>query len=430
MLNPMMIRHARTALLLCAAVISPAIANDRDAYLEKAREILREVPLIDGHNDVPYQYRIRTNAKLDGLDFAGGTTGLSPEMHTDIPRLREGMVGGQFWSVYIPAGVGGYKAGDAKVQLEQIDVVLRLIEKHSDVFELARTAEDVLRIHAEGKIASMMGMEGGQAIELSIPALRMFYELGARYMSLTHSKTIPWADSGTDKELHDGLTEFGKEVVREMNRLGMLVDLSHVSDNVMRQAIELSEAPVIFSHSSARALCDTPRNVPDDILRMLKKDGGIVMVTFVPSYISEELRAWSELRQMIRSDAVQESKSNQEAVNERMREWDNQNPRPRVTVADVADHIDHIRDAVGIEHIGLGGDYDGVPSFPEGLEDVSTYPVLVAELLMRGYSDDEVKKVVGMNVIRVMRDAERVAARLRIERGPSEATIESLDGDG
>jgi len=424
----MTIRYATAALLLCASIVTAASASDRDSHLEHARQLLREVPLIDGHNDVPYQYRSRTNGRLGELDFAGGTTDLTPDMHTDIPRLREGMVGGQFWSIYIPAGVGGYQAGDAKVQLEQIDVTLRLIDKYPDTFELARTADDVLRIHAEGKIASMMGMEGGQSIELSIPALRMFYELGARYMSLTHSKTIPWADSGTDEELHGGLTEFGKEVVREMNRLGMLIDLSHTSVDVMRQAIDLSEAPVIFSHSSARALCDTPRNVPDEILRMLKKDGGVVMVTFVPSYISGELRAWLERRQEIRSEAVQLFDSEQEAVSGALREWQAENPRPRVTVEDVADHIDHIRDTAGIDHIGLGSDYDGVPSFPEGLEDVSTYPVLIAELLARGYSDEDVKKVAGMNVIRAMRATERVAIRIQTQRGPSEETIESLDG--
>lgn len=417
------------AMLLAGVGVAEAAGNDREAYLDDARRILREAPLIDGHNDVPYQYRRRTENRLDALDFAGGTEDLEPEMHTDIPRLREGGLGGQFWSVYIPAGVGGYKAGDAKIQLEQIDVARRIIERHPDVFELASTADDVVRIHREGKIASMLGMEGGHSIELSIPALRMFYELGARYMSLTHSKTIPWADSATDEQIHGGLTEFGKEVVREMNRLGMLVDLSHVSDDVMRQAIEISEAPVIFSHSSVRALCDHPRNVPDDVLKMLEKDGGVVMITFVPSYVSEDLRMWfGEYRDM-RREAMTELRGETEAIRERIDAWEAENPRPTVDVDDVADHFDYVKELVGVEHLGVGSDYDGVPSFPEGLEDVSTYPNLIAELLARGYTEQEVKQIAGLNVLRVMRDAERVAARLQAERGPSEETIESLDGE-
>jgi len=307
------------------------------------------------------------------------------------------------------------------------DLTRRLVAANPNVFEMADTADDVLRIHASGKIACMMGMEGGHSIELSLPVLRMTYELGVRYMTLAHSKTIPWADSGTDEEIHGGLTEFGKEVVREMNRLGMLIDLSHVSVNVMHQAIDLSEAPVIFSHSSCRALCDTPRNVPDEILHKLKPNGGVVMVTFVPNYISDELRGWSEVRAEERSKIVQETKSDQTLVRAHMSEWQRSHPRPIVTVEDVADHIDHIRDTIGIDHIGIGSDYDGVPSFPEGLEDVSTYPNLIAELLARGYSEEDVKKIAGLNVLRALRDAEGIAARLQSQRSPSEETIESLD---
>ncbi len=358
--------------------------EEPDPHMEKAIRALSLTPLVDGHNDLPWQIRNYEPAPLDvaAYDISRATGG-----HTDIPRLREGMVGAQWWSVYIP--FGAVEEGAAKTQLEQIDVARQFIEKYPEHFELATTAEDVRRIFASGRIASMLRMEGGHAIENSLGALRAFYDLGVRYMTLTHNGDLDWADAHGGDHPHGGLTEFGREVVREMNRLGMLVDLSHVSDAVMSDALDVSEAPIIFSHSSVRALRDHTRNVPDFILRRLPENGGVIMITFVPSFLTDDLPA---------------------------------------TIEDVADHIEHARDVAGIDHVGIGGDYDGITELPVGLEDVSTYPELFAELSRRGWSEEDLRKLAGENALRVMRDAEDVARRLRMERGPSTATIEELDG--
>jgi len=408
--GPPMIRLAATCFALLGFFCSASLAADRESHLERAREILREVPLIDGHNDTPWQYRSRANSRLDGIDLAGGTTDLMPEMHTDIPRLREGMVGGQFWSVFIPAGIGGYKPGDARVQMEQIDLTRRLVAANPNVFEMADTADDVLRIHASGKIACMMGMEGGHSIELSLPVLRMTYELGVRYMTLAHSKTIPWADSGTDEEIHGGLTEFGKEVVREMNRLGMLIDLSHVSVNVMHQAIDLSEAPVIFSHSSCRALCDTPRNVPDEILHKLKPNGGVVMVNFFSGFIHPEGAAITA-NCFQRERRFKAEHPDEQEFERALRQWKEAHPIPHGNVGTLVDHIDHIVRVAGIDHVGLGADYDGAGTMPDQLEDVSGYPHITQELLERGYSERDIHKILGGNLLRALRQAEQVSGK-------------------
>lgn len=391
-----------------------------DNYREQVLEILKEVPLIDGHNDVPWQYRGRVDYKFSEIDFID-TTELDRPMHTDIPRLKEGGVGAQFWSVFVPYGLRGSEAVQAT--MEQIDFVHRMVENYPDEFELALTADDIEQIHGNGKIASLIGMEGGHSIYNSLGALRQFYKLGARYMTITHSGTLDWADSATDEPLNGGLTQFGNEVIREMNRLGMLVDLSHVSPQTMRDAIAISEAPVIFSHSSARALNGHSRNVPDDVLDLVKENKGIVMVTFVPSFISEKLRI--HLADMQAEQARLESLYNgqPDRVEEEMEAWEEANPEPSATLDQVADHIDHIKKRIGVEHVGIGGDYDGIRSLPEGLEDVSTYPDLLAELMRRGYSEEDIKKIAGLNALRVMREAEDVAIKLQDERLSSEAVI-------
>jgi membrane dipeptidase len=383
------------ALLVCV--------GEAQDFTARAIAIHRQTPLIDGHNDYPWALR-----DLDpGRDF--GKADISkpvPKLMTDIPRLRQGGVGGQFWSVYTPSSMMGKDA--TRVTMEQIDTVHRMTTQWGETFQLAGTADDVDRAFKNGKIASLIGMEGGHSIDNSLAALRMFYALGARYMTLTHSLNLAWADSATDQPAHGGLTAFGEEVVREMNRLGMLVDLSHVSPDTMEDALRVTAAPVIFSHSSAKAICNVPRNVPDNILRIVAKNGGVVMVTFVPGFISQ---------------AVADFNARPEAERKGM-------TAPRATLSQVADHIDHIRKVAGIDHIGLGGDFDGISDVVAGLEDVSKYPDLTAELLKRGYRDDDVKKILGLNVLRVMRQVEKVAAGLQKTRPPSTATIEKLDGRG
>jgi membrane dipeptidase len=401
------------AFLLASMTLAYAPQAGDAALLDRARALHRQVPLIDGHNDYPWAVRENVQRDLDQLDI----TKPQPTIHTDIARLKAGGVGGQFWSVYTPSDYAGQTAVTAT--LEQIDIVHQMMRKYPAAFELALTAADVERIFTSGKIASMIGMEGGHSIDNSLAALRMFHRLGARYMTLTHSKNTAWADSGTDTPQHGGLTPFGEQVVREMNWLGMLVDLSHTSPETMADTIRVTEAPVIFSHSSARAVNDVPRNVPDEVLRMLPANGGIVMVTFVPGFLSPKVTAWNAL-QTGESDRLQQQFPNDEAARTAgLDAWTKANPVPRATIADAADHIDHIRKVAGIDHIGLGGDYDGITSVPEGLEDVSKYPALTAELLRRGYKDDEVKKILGLNILRVMKAAEGVSARLRKQRGPS-----------
>jgi membrane dipeptidase len=396
-------RSKTAGLFLLAAfwvVVAPRTRAQVD-LLARAKAIHNTSQLIDGHNDYPWALR-----DLDrGRDFAkADITGSVPRLMTDIPRLRQGGVGGQFWSVYVPSTMMGKEA--VRETMEQIDVVHRMTKRWPATFELALTAADAERAFKSGHIASMIGMEGGHSIDNSLATLRMLYALGARYMTLTHSANLAWADSATDKPVSGGLSRFGEEVVREMNRLGMLVDLSHVSPDTMEDALRVAEAPVIFSHSSARALCNVPRDVPDNILRMMPKNGGVVMVTFVPGFISQEVADYGAKPEEFRKT----------------------NPSPRATLSQVADHIDHIRKVAGIDHIGLGGDFDGITEVVQGLEDVSKYPDLTAELLKRGYSDGDVRKVIGGNVLRAWKVAEAAAARIQKSRPPSTATIEQLDG--
>lgn len=422
-------RQAWSMGLILLVAVLPAMGQDGGsddaALMVRVRAVLAEVPLVDGHNDTPGKYLRHVNDHIDQLDLYD-TTELG--MHTDITRLREGGVGGQFWSVYIPIRVPGGEAGDVRKVIRQIDVTKRMVARYPDVFELAYTADDVVRIHKEGRIASMMGMEGGHSIENSLAALRALYDLGARYMTLTHSKGLDWADSGTDEHRHGGLTKFGEEVVREMNRLGMLVDISHVSPETMHDALDVSRAPVIFSHSSAKAVCGHDRNAPDDVLVRLKENGGVIMITFVPAFVSEEVRQYSEVADEARKRLAEEHADDPEALREAMRAWREDNPAPKATLAQVADHIDHVREIAGIDHIGLGGDFDGIGSTPVGLEDVSKYPDLLVELMRRGYSDEDCAKIAGLNVLRVMREVERVAAELQETEQPRDVTIEELDG--
>jgi membrane dipeptidase len=408
-------------LVISAAALGPP-QPEPAALLARAQALHRQTPLIDGHNDYPWALREKAQRNLDKLDISKP----QPSIMTDIGRLRAGGVGGQFWSVYVPVELAGQSAVTAT--LEEIDTVHQMIRRYPETFELALTADDVERIFKKGKIASLIGMEGGHSIDNSLAALRMFSRLGARYMTLTHSKNTAWADSATDEPKLGGLSPFGEEVVREMNWLGMLVDLSHVSPATMEDAIRVAQAPVIFSHSSARAVNDVPRNVPDDVLRMLPKNGGVVMVTFVPGFLSPKVAAWNKLQTAEQARLAQQFPNDAAAVKSGVDAWTKSNPAPRALVTDAADHIDHIRQVAGIDHIGLGGDFDGIESVVEGLEDVSKYPALTAELLRRGYKDDEIGKILGQNVLRVMREAERVSKKLQAERGPSTVLFQANQG--
>ena len=410
-------------ILAVTAACTPAEEPMPEDPVERAKALHAKVPLIDGHNDLPWQIRRKANRDVWSIDLDQP----QPDFHTDIPRLREGMLGAQFWSVYVPVSMQGTEA--TRATMEEIDIVYEMIERYPDTFQLATTADEVEAAFAAGRIGSMLGIEGGHSIDSSLGALRMFHLLGVRYMTLTHSRNIPWADSATDTVGVDGLSEFGKEVVREMNRLGMLVDLSHVSPATMHDALDATEAPVIFSHSSALAVCNHVRNAPDDVLVRLAENNGVIMVTFVPGYISEETRLHGVKRNEERDRLASMPGSTDESVAEGLASWNEANPTPPATLAQVADHIDHIRDVAGIDHVGIGGDYDGISSLPVGLEDVSTYPMLTAELVRRGYSDEDILKILGNNVLRVMREAEAVAARLQQERHASGARIEVLDGE-
>ena len=410
-----MTRLPLALLLLLSMSIAPARQNDK-ALMERAQALHSQVPLIDGHNDYPWALRENAGRDLAKLDISKP----QPSIMTDIARLRAGGVGGQFWSVYVPADLQGESPVTAT--LEQIDIVHRMMRKYPDTFELALTADDVECIFKKGKIASLIGMEGGHSIDSSLAALRMFHRLGARYMTLTHSRNVPWADSATDTPVLGGLSPFGEEVVREMNWLGMLVDLSHVSPDTMEDAIRVSQAPVIFSHSSARAVNDVPRNVPDNVLRLLPKNGGVVMVTFVPQFLSAKVAAWGKLQTEEENRLKQQFANDPAAVKSKLADWVKANPAPRATIADTADHIDHIKKIAGIDHIGFGGDFDGITSVVEGLEDVSKYPTLTAELLRRGYRDEEIKKILGLNILRVMRAVEKVSATEQKQR-PASPTL-------
>ncbi len=395
-----------------------------DRFTERARAILRESPLIDGHNDLAIALRERVGSlRTSSVDLRSHVEGGD----TDIPRLREGGVGGQFWSVWVPAALPELDA--FRMAIEQLDIVHRFVAQYPETFALATTADEVDRAFADGRIASLMGLEGGSMIASSMAALRQFHALGIRYMTLTHWRTTRWADAATDPPQHDGLTPFGVEVVREMNRLGMLVDLSHVSPGTMRAALDVAEAPVIFSHSGARAVTDHPRNVPDEILHDVPANGGVVMAVFLSGFISTEVNDHMKALDPIEEAYVAEHPDAPDIdVRAVRRAWLADNPAPRTTIGQVADHIDHLRDVAGIDHVGIGSDFDGGELLPDGLDDVAGFPRLIGELLRRGYSDDDVRAIARGNVLRVMRGAEAAAARLQATREPSEATIEELDG--
>jgi len=380
-----MIRLYRTWVLAVTALsLAPVTGAGQESLEDRVHRILTETPLIDGHNDLPGLIGNLGTPEGDVLtyDLRVRTTG-----DTDIPRLRQGRVGGQFWSVHVDVA----HPRPAMKQLEQIDIARRMIDAYPDVLEFAGSASDVERIFGAGRIASLFGIEGGHVIENSLGALRAFYGAGVRYMTLTHFSNTDWADSGTDEPVAQGLTAFGEEVVREMNRLGMLVDLAHTSPETMMDALDVSEAPVIFSHAAARGVADHPRNVPDTVLRRLAANGGVLMQLFYPPYLNVGVDSTA-------------------------------------TIADAADHLDHIRDVAGIDHVGLGSDFDGIPSYVQGMEDVSTFPALFVELARRGWSDEDLRKLAGENILRVMRDVETVSMRLRRQRSPSTKTIEELDG--
>jgi len=397
--------------LSLVAVLLPLVvlanAQGQDSALEKATRLLREVPVIDGHNDYPWAVHEKAEGDIDALDIRKA----QPKLMTDIRRLMAGGVGGQFWSVYVPVTLQGGDAVSATV--DQIDIVHRMMAKYPETFALALTADDVERIERQHKIASLIGVEGGHCINSSLGVLRMFYRLGARYMTLTHTTNTPCADSATDVPKSNGLSPFGEQVIREMNRLGMMVDLSHVSPATMAAAMRVSTAPVIFSHSSARALTDVPRNVPDDMLKAVAANGGIVMVTFVPGFVAPEVAAYNTRETAQQTKVTAELGSNAAAIKTAMDSWHAANLAPRASLLQVADHVDHIKKIAGIDHIGLGGDFDGITSVVVGLEDVSTYPQLLAELIRRGYTDEDIRKIAGKNILRVMRQVELVSQRLQ-----------------
>jgi membrane dipeptidase len=421
---------AAAALGILVAVSGAAFAADDD-FAARVDRVLAKTPLIDAHNDLPWELRDRSKGALASIDLRSDTTQLAvPEggapLMTDIPRLRAGRVGGQFWSVWVPTDLKGNDAVQAT--LEQIDLVKRMVAAYPADFQMAYTAADVRRIHRSGKIASLIGLEGGHSINNSLATLRTMYDLGARYMTLTHSRTTDWADAATDTPTHQGLTPFGLEVVREMNRLGMLIDLSHVSPAAMQAVLAVTESPVIFSHSSARAINSHPRNVADDVLRLVVKNGGVVMVNFYPAYVSEVANQWEA------DYAAEHTRFNSppyaglyigqpEKAKAALEAWEKAHPKPIVTLAEVADHIEHIRRIAGIDHVGIGSDFDGIPATPKGLEAVDRYPALLEEMMRRGWSDADVAKLAGLNVLRVMEQAEQVAARLHAARPPSEALL-------
>ncbi len=418
-------RRTPGLLAMIAAVASLAAmpAHAADAALEHAREFLAGHPLIDGHNDLPEVIREKGKPPRDvvAYDLAKPAAG-----DTDIARLRAGGVGGQFWSVYIPSSPDVGRKGFARIQLEQIDIALRMIERYPGDLALALTADDIERANAAGKIASLLGMEGGHAIENSLGALRDFHRLGVRYMTLTHFNANDWADSATEPPRHGGLSKFGVEVVREMNRLGMLVDISHVSADTMNDALDASEAPVIFSHSSALALTPSPRNVPDSVLARMRDNGGVVMVDFISQFsVQGDAHArWQEA--FSRETGAKLADTD---YDEKLDAFTAKHPEPRASIQDVADHVEHVRDVAGIDHVGIGADFFGQPAWmAAGLDDVSDYPGLFAELIRRGWSDGDLAKLARGNILRTLREAEKVAARLQAERPASYLTIEQLDG--
>ena len=414
---------ALSALSALTSLTSPLMSQTPDPALEHAIPLLQSTPLIDGDNDLPWESR---NTETHPRDVAAYDLRKTTPGMTDLARLEAGHVGAQFWSIYIPGEIRD--SGYARVQLEQFDIARRMIAMYPEKLAPAYSAADIEREFRRGRIGSLLGMEGGHAIENSLGALRDYYALGARYMTLTHNVTLDWADAALDSARHGGLTPFGREVVREMNRLGMLVDLSHVSPGTMSDALDVAQAPVIFSHSGARALVDHPRNVPDSILARLKANGGVVMVPVVPGFVSRTVMEWESAADAARRDLRPVADSA-----ERERQWDAwhaAHPRPKATVRDVADVIEHVRDVAGVDHVGIGSDFDGISETPEGLEDVSTFPVIFAELIRRGWSDADLKKLAGGNLLRAFHQAEAVAARLQQTTQPSTRTIQEMDGAG
>jgi membrane dipeptidase len=413
--------------LLGALLCSPFTASWAVDYQRRVEVVLASTPLIDGHNDLPWEIRDRFKSDLAAVDLASDTRRLpypdgESALMTDIPRLRAGHVGGQFWSVWIPTELKGFEA--VQITLEQMDLVKRIAARYPGDLEMAYSAADIRRIHRSHKVASMIGIEGGHQINNSLAVLRQMYDAGARYMTLTHTQNTAWADSATDAPLHRGLAPFGVEVVREMNRLGMMVDISHVSPDTMRAALAASEAPVIFSHSSARALVDHPRNVPDDILRLVAGNGGVVMVNFAPGYVSDARNHWDA------DQAAEKTRFNNPPyiglyigqparAKAALTAWEEGHPRPATTLSQVADHIDHIKQLAGVEHVGLGSDFDGIDDAPVGLDGVDKYPALLAELMRRGWTDSDIAKLAGENLLRVMVNVEQVSAKLRAARPAS-----------
>ena len=391
-----------------------------DATSARISALLARHPVVDGHNDLLWEAREQVGYDFDRLDIeAGGTP-----THTDLPRLRAGGVGAQFWSVFVPATLSGDDAVSAT--LEQVDAGHQMVARYAGQLAFARTADEVVAAWESGRIASLLGAEGGHSINSSLATLRMLHVLGVRYLTLTHNSNVDWADSATDVPVHGGLSPFGVEVVREMNRIGMLVDLSHVSADTMRDALRVTEVPAIFSHSSARAVCDSPRNAPDDVLESLRDNGGICMVTFVPTFVSPQAAAWrQELNGLAAAQGITPADA---GYTEFYDSYAAEHPTPKATLADVVRHVEHVREVAGVDHVGIGGDYDGVAALPEGLEDVTGYPRLLAALADNGWSDGDLAKLTSGNILRVMRDVEAGARELQEQRGPSLATIAALDG--
>ena len=430
------VRAGLIAALPLALLLAVPAAARAATDAERIERVLAQTPLIDGHNDLPWEIRDRFAGDLGRIDLAAPTAGLpvapgGAPLMTDIPRLRTGRVGAQFWSVWIPAATKGPPA--VQMTLEQIDLVKAMCARYPGDLAMAYAAADIERAHRAHRIASLIGVEGGHQISNSLPVLRAYYDAGARYMTLTHSSNTDWADSATDAPAHHGLTPFGREVVREMNRLGMLVDLAHVSPDTMRAALGVTEAPVIFSHSSARALVDHPRDVPDEVLQLVAQNGGIVMVNFAPGYVSEARRRWDADRAAEQArfssppfDGLYVGQPERTAA--ALKAWEQAHPQPPVGIGDVADHIEHIRKVAGVDHVGVGSDFDGIPETPTGLEGVDKFPALLEELARRGWSDAQLAKVAGANLLRVLRQAEAVSAHLRVARPPSAATLAALDG--
>jgi membrane dipeptidase len=428
--------HPVRRLPLAVALALLPLAAHAASEAQRVASVLAQTPLIDGHNDLPWEIRTRFAGDLNKIDLGVSSAGLpvpqdGAPLMTDIPRLRRGGVGGQFWSVWIPVEVKGPAA--VRMTLEQIDLVKAMCARYPQDLAMAYSAADIVRLHHAHRVASLIGVEGGHQIDDSLAMLRAYYDAGARYMTLTHTSNTAWADSATDAPAHHGLTAFGKEVVREMNRLGMLVDLSHVSEDTMRAALAVAEAPVIYSHSSARALVDHPRDVPDTVLELVARNGGVVMVNFATGYVSEARRRWDA------DEAAERARystppygglyiGQPERAAAALAAWQAAHPKPPVTLGDVADHIAHIRSVAGADHVGLGSDFDGIPDTPAGLEGVDRFPALLEELARRGWSDADLAKVAGANLVRVLREAEAASVRLRAARPPSAATLAQLDG--